>query len=54
VKVLFERNAGGLTSDMDYRTGELFAGNLRRWAAGEAPRWAVKAPPSLRGPGQAS
>ena len=44
---------GGLTGHMFYRSGELFAGNLWRWA-GEAPRWAVNAPPSLRGPGQAS
>jgi phosphoglycerate dehydrogenase-like enzyme len=53
-RVIGTPHVGGLTGHMFYRSGELFAGNLRRWAAGEAPRWAVNAPPSLRGPGQAS
>ena len=58
-RVIGTPHAGGRTGHMLYRTmlyrgGELFAGNLRRWAAGEAPRWAVNTPPSLGGPGQAS
>ncbi len=53
-RVTGTRHAGGRTGHMFYRSGELFAGNLRRWAAGEALRWAVNTPPSLRGPGQAS
>ena len=52
MKVLFQRPY--FAGHMFFRSGRLFAGNLRRWAAGEAPRWAVNAPPSLRGPGQAS
>ncbi|MGD0937343.1 MAG: hypothetical protein ABR922_22590 [Streptosporangiaceae bacterium] len=53
-RVIGTPHVGGLTGHMFYRSSELLAGNLRRWAAGEAPRWAVNAPPSLRGPGQAS
>jgi hypothetical protein len=29
---------------MFQRTGEVFAANLRRWAAGDDPCWAVNAP----------
>jgi phosphoglycerate dehydrogenase-like enzyme len=37
-------HVGALTHRMFRRTGEAFAANLRRWAAGAAPRWAVNAP----------
>ena len=41
------RTSAGLT-EMFGRTGEVFAGNLRRWADGEPPRWAVNAPAFCR------
>jgi phosphoglycerate dehydrogenase-like enzyme len=43
-------HTGGLTDVMFRRTAGLFAANLQRWAAGEAPRWTVNAP----SPGRAS
>jgi phosphoglycerate dehydrogenase-like enzyme len=49
-RVVGTPHTGGLTDVMFRRTAGLFAANLRRWAAGEAPRWAVNAP----SPGRAS
>jgi phosphoglycerate dehydrogenase-like enzyme len=47
-RVVATPHVGGLTDVMFRRTAELFAANLRRWAGGEAPRWAVNSPPSGR------
>jgi phosphoglycerate dehydrogenase-like enzyme len=49
-RVVGTPHTGGLTDVMFRRTAGLFAANLQRWAAGEAPRWAVNAP----SPGRAS
>jgi phosphoglycerate dehydrogenase-like enzyme len=48
--VLATPHIGGLTTEMFRRTGELFAANLRRWADGGTPRWAVNAPGFCRWP----
>lgn len=52
-RVVATPHVGGLTRDMFRRTGEEFAANLKRWANGGVPRWAVNAPPFSRwaGPG---
>ena len=50
--VIATPHAGGLTDLMFRRTGEIFAGNLRRWADGGAPHWAANAPGSCRWPGR--
>jgi phosphoglycerate dehydrogenase-like enzyme len=43
-------HVGGLTDVMFRRTGQAFAANLRRWADGGTPRWAVNAPVFRRRP----
>jgi phosphoglycerate dehydrogenase-like enzyme len=43
-RVVATPHVGGLTEVMFRRTAGLFAANLQRWAAGEAPRWAVNTP----------
>jgi phosphoglycerate dehydrogenase-like enzyme len=43
-RVLATPHAGWLTGLMFQRTGEVFAANLRRWAAGDDPCWAVNTP----------
>jgi len=43
-------HVGGLTDLMFARTGAAFAENLRRWADGGTPRWAVNAPAFRRRP----
>jgi phosphoglycerate dehydrogenase-like enzyme len=43
-RALVTPHVGWLTEQMFTRTAAVFAGNLRRWADGEAPRWAVNAP----------
>ena len=43
------RTWAGLTGQMFTRTTEVFAGNLRGWADGDPPRWAVNAPAFCRG-----
>jgi phosphoglycerate dehydrogenase-like enzyme len=48
-RVFATPHAGGLTRAMFTRSGRVFAQNLERWAAGEAPRWAVNAPAFHRG-----
>jgi phosphoglycerate dehydrogenase-like enzyme len=48
--VLATPHIGGLTSVMFRRTAEVFAANLRRWADGGTPRWAVNAPAFCRWP----
>lgn len=42
-------HAGGLTRTMFTRSGRVFAENLRRWAAGQPPRWTVNSPAFRRG-----
>jgi D-3-phosphoglycerate dehydrogenase len=42
--VLATPHVGGLTGRMFWRTGEVFAANVRRWARGEAPHWAANSP----------
>ena len=49
--VIATPHVGGLTTVMFCRTGEVFAANLRRWADGGTPRWAVNAPGFCRWPG---
>ena len=44
-------HVGGLTELMFRRTGEVFAANLQRWAAGGQPRWAANQPAFSRWPG---
>ena len=46
--VIATPHVGGLTSVMFRRTAEVFTANLRRWADGGAPRWAVNAPEFCR------
>ncbi len=48
--VIATPHVGGLTTVMFHRTGEVFAANLRRWADGGTPRWAVNAPEFCRWP----
>jgi len=48
--VIATPHVGGLTSVMFRRTAEVFAANLRRWADGGTPRWAVNAPEFCRWP----
>lgn len=48
--VIATPHVGGLTSVMFRRTAEVFTANLRRWADGAAPRWAVNAPGFCRWP----
>jgi phosphoglycerate dehydrogenase-like enzyme len=48
--VIATPHVGGLTHVMFRRTAEVFAANLRRWADGGAPRWAVNAPEFCRWP----
>ncbi|HEX9066882.1 MAG TPA: NAD(P)-dependent oxidoreductase [Streptosporangiaceae bacterium] len=43
-RVLATPHVGGLTHEMFRRTGEAFAANLRRWAAGQPPWWAANQP----------
>ena len=43
-------HVGGLTETMFRRTGEVFAANILRWAAGEPPSWAVNEPARPRRP----
>ncbi|RZT86612.1 phosphoglycerate dehydrogenase-like enzyme [Pseudonocardia sediminis] len=47
-RVVATPHVGGVTTTMFRRSGELFAQNLERWAAGEEPYWAVNRPPSPR------
>jgi phosphoglycerate dehydrogenase-like enzyme len=47
-RVLATPHVGGLTSTMFRSTGEVFAANLERWAAGRPPNWAVNDPPFTR------
>jgi phosphoglycerate dehydrogenase-like enzyme len=47
--VLATPHVGGLTDVMFRRSAEAFAANVRRWAAGGRPRWAVNAPVCGRG-----
>jgi phosphoglycerate dehydrogenase-like enzyme len=47
-RVVATPHVGGLTDVMFRRTAELFAANLQRWAAGQAPRWAANAPEPRR------
>ncbi len=47
--VLATPHVGGLTGHMFWRTGQVFAANVQRWARGEAPRWAVNSPGFRRG-----
>jgi phosphoglycerate dehydrogenase-like enzyme len=49
-RALVTPHVGWLTEQMFARTAEVFTGNLRRWAAGDPPRWAVNAPAFSRGP----
>ena len=48
--VIATPHVGGLTTVMFRRTGRVFAANLRRWADGGTPRWAVNAPGFCRWP----
>ncbi len=48
-RALVTPHVGWLTGQMFTRTAEVFAGNLRRWADGDPPRWAVNAPAFCRG-----
>jgi phosphoglycerate dehydrogenase-like enzyme len=48
--VIATPHVGGLTELMFRRTGEAFAANLLRWAAGQPPRWAVNQPAFCRRP----
>jgi phosphoglycerate dehydrogenase-like enzyme len=48
--VIATPHVGGLTSVMFRRTAEVFAANLRRWADGGTPRWAVNTPRFCRWP----
>ena len=48
--VIATPHVGGLTTVMFRRTGPVFAANLRRWADGGTPRWAVNAPGFCRWP----
>ena len=48
--VIATPHVGGLTTVMFRRTGRVFAANLRRWADGGTPRWAVNAPEFCRWP----
>jgi phosphoglycerate dehydrogenase-like enzyme len=43
-RVVVTPHVGWLTDTMFRRTSEVFAGNIRRWAEGGEPRWAVNAP----------
>ena len=47
--VLATPHVGGLTRQMFWRTGEVFAANVQRWASGQEPRWAANSPASRRG-----
>jgi phosphoglycerate dehydrogenase-like enzyme len=47
-RVVATPHVGGLTDLMFRRTGELFAQNVLRWAAGQPPLWAANAPPTPR------
>jgi phosphoglycerate dehydrogenase-like enzyme len=42
--VIATPHVGGLTHLMFDKTGAVFAGNVRRWAAGDPPRWAANSP----------
>ncbi len=46
--VIATPHIGGLTREMFYRSAAVFAANVRRWAAGEAPNWAANAPATRR------
>ncbi len=48
--VIATPHVGGLTAVMFHRTAAVLAANLRRWADGAAPRWAVNAPGFCRWP----
>lgn len=47
-RVIATPHIAGVTSTMLRRAGALFADNLRRWASGQPPRWAVNTPPCPR------
>jgi phosphoglycerate dehydrogenase-like enzyme len=47
-RVLSTPHIGGLTDEMFRRTGALLAENVRRWAAGDPPRWAANSPATRR------
>lgn len=47
-RVLATPHVGALTETMFRRTGEAFAANVLRWAAGEPPRWAANSPATRR------
>lgn len=47
-RVLATPHIGGVTVDTFDSCGAAFAANLRRWAAGSPPRWAVNAPEFCR------
>lgn len=49
--VMATPHIGGMTELMFRRTGEAFAANLQRWAAGGQPRWAANQPAFCRWPG---
>jgi phosphoglycerate dehydrogenase-like enzyme len=49
--VIATPHVGGLTDLMFWRTGEVFAANLQRWADGRPPRWAANQPAFCRWPG---
>jgi phosphoglycerate dehydrogenase-like enzyme len=42
--VIASPHVGGLTDVMFRRTGEVFARNIQRWAAGDPPQWPANAP----------
>ena len=46
--VIATPHVGALTEVMFRRTSSVFAENVLRWAAGEAPRWAANAPTTCR------
>jgi phosphoglycerate dehydrogenase-like enzyme len=48
--VIATPHIGGVTDVMFRRTGEVLAANLRRWANGAVPHWAVNAPAFCRWP----
>lgn len=47
-RVVATPHVGGLTREMFLGTGEIFAANLGRWAAGQPPMWAVNSPSFCR------
>lgn len=47
-RVVATPHVGAITRSMFERSAPFFAANLRRWASGAPPRWAVNAPPVPR------